>query len=606
MAWRIVSKCIVAGALSAGAVAVQTSPALACGGFFCSQAQAVNQAAERIIFSQNGDGTVTAVIQILYEGPAENFSWLLPISTVPEGDDIAVASDLAFTRLQQATNPSYRLTTRIEGECRLSSGFGGGGMAGSGFQGFPSAASGGSGGGGAGVTVAASGVVGAFEWTALELDPALDDPADAAITWLTENGYDVTPGAEALLGPYLADGNYLLALRLTKGSDAGSIRPIVLTYEAELPMIPIKLTAVAANENMGVMAWLLSDARAVPLNYGALELNEARLNWFNASSNYNDVVTAAANDAGGQGFVTEFAAESSALANVVWFEFEEATWQGIRTRTYASFGELFDTLYANYQGFDGFWDAIRASVTLPPDLAFQDFQACPNCYSSQLQFSPSAVFQAMEVNVIKPIRDVQELLDRRPYVTRLYSTLSAADMTLDPVFTSNPDLGGVSNIHTAERIIECNPDIDMSEANWRIELPQGSVIRGTPEDVGRWPSAVDSQPANLRVLRLSDSGSGAVLEDNKAKIDAQLSQYNGSVMSGVPMVDRTVDVPTTEEVAPVPGNLANDVVVVRESGCSVGLARLASPRFAGWSAAVLLLALAGVRWRVARARGRTS
>ena len=55
------------------------------------------------------------------------------------------------------------------------------------------------------------------------------------------------------------------------------------------------------------MTWLLSDARAVPMNYNALELNEARINWFNASSNYNDVVTAAANDAGGQGFVTEFA-----------------------------------------------------------------------------------------------------------------------------------------------------------------------------------------------------------------------------------------------------------------------------------------------------------
>src|SRR5262245_8397177 len=102
-----------AQAASFAAVGVATlalsTPARACGGFFCSQAQPVNQAAERIIFADNGDGTVTAVIQILYEGPSENFSWLLPISTVPQGDDIAVASDLAFTRLQAATNPSYRL-----------------------------------------------------------------------------------------------------------------------------------------------------------------------------------------------------------------------------------------------------------------------------------------------------------------------------------------------------------------------------------------------------------------------------------------------------------------------------------------------------------------
>src|SRR5688572_2935681 len=93
--------------------------ARACGGFFCSQTSPVNQAAERIVFADNGNGTVTAVIQILYQGPAENFSWVLPISTVPKsGESIAVASNLAFTRLQAATNPSYSLTLRVEGTCR--------------------------------------------------------------------------------------------------------------------------------------------------------------------------------------------------------------------------------------------------------------------------------------------------------------------------------------------------------------------------------------------------------------------------------------------------------------------------------------------------------
>jgi hypothetical protein len=577
MAWNILSKGVVVAALALGASAAWASPAQACGGFFCSQARPVNQAAERIIFSQNGDGTVTAVIQILYQGPSENFSWLLPISSVPTGDDIAVASDLAFVRLQQFTNPSYQLTTRVEGTCAPSRNFSGtGGGAGSGgssgFIATPQDSE------GSGVTVAASGVVGAFEWTALALDPALARPADAAITWLTKNGYDVTPGSDALLGPYLEDGNYLLALRLTKGSDTGSIRPIVLTYDAELPMIPIKLTAVAANENMGVMTWLLSDARAVPMNYGALELNEARVNWFNASSNYNDVVTAAANDAGGQGFVTEFAGNSRSLANVVWPSYEEQNWQQVRTATYGSFSELFETLYNSYQSYDGFWDAIRASVTLPQNVPFADFQACPNCYSANLQFSPSAVFAAIEASVIKPIRDVQELLDRRPYVTRLYSTLSAADMTVDPLFTTNPDLGDVSNVHSAERIIECNPDVDLSQANWRIELPQGDVVRGTPQDVGSWPNAFNDQPPNRRVLQLSSSGAGTVLADNSAAIGTQLVQYNDSVMSGVPMVDRMA--------APTPDT---GPTVVHDEGCSFGPGPLGPADVTGWGAAVLVV-----------------
>ena len=590
MAHNLVSRSIGAAVVAWTALTVSASPAHACGGFFCSQAQPVNQAAERIIFAKNGDGTVTAVIQILYEGPSEHFSWLLPISTVPEGDDIAVASDLAFARLQQATNPSYNLTTRIEGECLPTPATGGlGGSAGG--SGLPDSSAGGGANGPGGVTVAASGVVGAFEWTALALDANLERPADAAIAWLTDNGYDVTPGSDALLGPYLADGNYLLALRLTKGSDSGSIRPIVLTYDAELPMIPIKLTAVAANENMGVMAWLLSDTRAVPMNYSALELNEARINWFNAASNYNDVVIAAANDAGGQGFVTEFAAASSSLANSVWTTFEEQNWDSIRTGTYDSFGTLFDVVYGNYQSYDGFWDAIRASVPLPDGVPFQDFQACPNCYSQNLQFSPSAVFQAIEDDVIKPIRDVQQLLDRSPYVTRLYSTLSAAEMTLDPVFTWNPDLGDVKNLHSAERIIECNPSISASAASWRIELPQGGVIRGRPEDVGSWPSAVNTQPPNLRVLQLSTTGSGAVLADNSAQIAAQLTQYNDSVVSGNPMPDPTG--PSGDPTRPPSG----------DDGCSVTVVPL-TPHWVGWGSVALVLGLAGLRWG-RRARPRT-
>ncbi|MEO8178810.1 MAG: DUF2330 domain-containing protein [Deltaproteobacteria bacterium] len=613
MAQNLLSSSVVAGVLAFAASAVWSAPAQACGGFFCSQAQPVNQAAERIIFSQNGDGTVTAVIQILYEGPSENFSWLLPISSVPDGDDIAVASDLAFARLQQATNPAYNLTTRVEGTCapsRFANATAGSAPA------PQAAAPRDSQNAGSGVTVAASGVVGAFEWTALALDPALARPADAAITWLTSNGYDVTPGSDALLGPYLEDGNYLLALRLTKGSDTGSIRPIVLTYDADLPMIPIKLTAVAANENMGVMTWLLSDTRAVPMNYAALELNEARINWFNASSNYNDVVTAAADDAGGQGFVTEFAAASRTLADVVWPSSEEQNWQSLRAGTYRGFGELFDTLYSYYQGYDGFWDAIRASVTLPPAVSFADFQSCPNCYSADLRFSPSAVFAALEASVIKPIRDVQELLDRRPYVTRLYSTLSAGDMTVDPLFTSNPNLANVSNVHTAERIIECNPNIDLSQANWRIELPQGDVVRGSPEDVGNWPRAFNNQPPNRRVLQLSSSGAGTVLEDNQEAIGTQLAQYNDSVMSGVPMVDRMpTDMPSSGKpgsgmpgsAPPASGPLAgappsNEAMVVRDKGCSLGGAPVPPSSLIAW-AATALLACSRLRRRGAHTTG---
>jgi hypothetical protein len=517
---------VLSALLGLGAVVLTAREADACGGFFCSQTQPVNQAAERIIFAQNGNGTVTAVIQILYQGPSQNFSWLLPISTPPAPGDLQLASNLAFVRLQQATNPRYTLTTRVEGQCRTDRNipaptaaagppfFAGGSSAGAAEQDS--------------VTVVGQGVVGAFEWTALAFDPALPEPADAAVTWLTENGYDVTPGSEDLLGPYLQSGQYLLALKLTKGADAGSIRPIVLTYAGDLPAIPIKLTAVAANDDMGVMAWVSAPSRAIPFNYNALELNEARINWFTGASNYSDVVTAAADEAGGQGFVTEFAGGSGALANVVWSTDDESSWQRLRATQFQSFQDLFGTTYDGYQAYDGFWDAVRTTVTLPEGVTFEDFQLCPNCYTG-VSLQPAAYMRALEDNVIAPMRRVQQLIDGQPYLTRLYSTLSAREMTVDPVFNLNASLRDVSNVHTAERIIECNSSVTASEANWRIELPQGGVVRGTARDVGTWPAAAAEQPPNFRVLKLATEGAGVVVQDNSTAIASALESYNAGV-----------------------------------------------------------------------------
>jgi hypothetical protein len=525
---------LTASALILGGVALMPRQAEACGGFFCSQQQPVNQAAEGIIFADNGDGTITAVIQIMYEGPAENFSWLLPISTVPEAGDLAVASNLAFSRLQSATNPQFNLNVRVEGTCRSSSDFNEAAAAGPVSPEREScednallAGCGAS--GNDAVAVAASGVVGAFDWAVISVDPAVPDPAVPALEWLTDNGYDVTPEGAALVGPYLAEGMNLLALRLTKGSDTGSIRPIRLTYPAAAPMIPIKLTAVAANRDMGVMTWALAKTRAVPFNYNALELNEARVNWFNAASNYGDVVNEAANDAGGNGFVTEFAGPSALLADVVWPQTEESDWQSVRAATYSSFEEMLQAASGRYQGYDGFWDAVRRSVDLDEDLSPEDFRLCPWCYTDQVSFSPSEFFAAIEADVIEPLRSVQALIDAAPYTTRLYTTLSAEEMTIDPVFVFNPDLPDVNNIHQTDRVIECSSDVFEWEAPWRIDFPQGTTIRGNATNVGVWPLEVDEQPANFQVLVLANAGAGEVVEDNGELIGEMLGAYNDSL-----------------------------------------------------------------------------
>lgn len=524
MSGSILGKLLPLGALALGGL-LTTSPARACGGFFCSATNPVNQAAERIIFAKNNDATVTAVIEIQYQGPSTNFSWLLPISSVPMGDQIAVASNVAFQRLQQATNPQYNLTVRVEGTCDSRPPTRGGGLTAAGGPSINLGDSADDGSNG-GVTVEASGIVGSFEWTVISLDPKLTSPADAAVKWLGDNGYDVPSGAPGLLGPYLEDGLYLLALRLKKGADVGSIRPIVLTYDADKPMIPIKLTAVAANDDMGVLAWLLGDTRAVPQNYNSLELNEARINWFSASANYNQVVTQAADDAGGQGFVTEQAGPTSSLANAVWSSTDETEWERLQANAEADVS-LYSRALNSFMQFDGFWDVVAEHVALPEGVTIEQLKQCPYCMQNLP--TDSEFLSALETNVIQPVKLVQDLIEAHPQITRLYTTMSAAEMTVDPLFTFNPDLGAVDNIHTAERVVECSAGYYPEEAPWRIELPHGGVIRGTPTDVGNWPTSFASQPANRLITRQGESGAGKVLEDNSAEITADLANYSANV-----------------------------------------------------------------------------
>src|SRR5262245_35658829 len=73
-----------------------TSDASACGCFTPPDPSVpIVQAGERIAFAMSG-GTVTAHIQIQYQGTASDFGWLLPLPSVPTLD---LGTDELFTQL---------------------------------------------------------------------------------------------------------------------------------------------------------------------------------------------------------------------------------------------------------------------------------------------------------------------------------------------------------------------------------------------------------------------------------------------------------------------------------------------------------------------------
>jgi hypothetical protein len=531
-------------ALVAALAAIAYSPkAQACGGLFCNNQQTpVNQTAERIIFSKNDDGTVTAVVQIMYQGPSDEFAWVLPVPGAPEVD---VSSDVALNRLQSATNPVYRLTTRVEGECST----GGASI-------FPSdsantvveSANNASIAPGEEeddpVDVVSSGSIGPYNHTTISVEPGTPDPEDAAMEWLDTNGYNTTSLAPDLIRDYLDDGMNLLAVKLQKDSDSGNIRPIRITYDSELPMIPIKLTAVAANDDMGVMVWVLGQQRAIPTNYKTLELNQALINWFNPGATYNQIVNQAADEAGGQGFVTEFAGpvdepivnqgNETDLEQTIFTLDEASDWGSISGRSWEGReGQLLQESTA-FSNWDGYVAVVSDHVPLPSGTTPENFAQCPGCTNLVNQgdiqgFDPQTFIDQLYQRVVGPMEKTQDLVNAFPYMTRLYTTMSAGDMTLDPVFDFNAQLGDHPNIHDAERVIECAGTRSRSESPWSVELTDGSgYVYGT----GRtWPFSIDESgmPATRRIVQHQSMGDGTVVENNAPEIDDVVGEHNQEV-----------------------------------------------------------------------------
>ena len=528
--------------------------AQACGGTFCDTSSPVNQTAERIIFVDREDGTVTAVVEIQYQGTAEEFSWVLPVPGIP---DIGVSSVLALDRLQAATNPQYILNTEIEGRCA-------GDENNAAFDDFNNDADDDGGDFNNGVEVVGAGTVGPFDFEIISLDPQLDNPADVALLWLQDNGYEATLQVRDLLGPYLEDGMNLIGFRLTNGAGVDSIRPIMMTYDTEDPMIPIRPTGVAANDDMGVMVFNVAPARAVPSNYRHLVLNEAAINWFNPNSNYRDVVNLAADEAGGQGFVTEMAAPSSDFANTILSSSEQTVVDQFRALTG---GETpLSVIQASYafSNWDGYVDAFRLAWSGDEeDLEF--LISCPECLIGSPEseipgFDMATFLTAMDDFVLIPMEATQEALGSEAYLTRFFTTMSAFEMTKDPIFKVNADLPDVSNIHTNTRTVLCNSEVSQFDAPWRVSFDGVDIYgRGFA-----WPVGTDDLPANRRIEQLSAQGRPQVVTDNTQAIRRQI-----------------VAVGATDPRLPTGGSL--------EGGCSAASGK--SPVGNGEALAALLLGL---------------
>ncbi|MDX1747153.1 MAG: MYXO-CTERM sorting domain-containing protein, partial [Halobacteriales archaeon] len=254
----------------------------------------------------------------------------------------------------------------------------------------------------------------------------------------------------------------------------------------------------------------------------------------------------------GQGFVTEYAQPTDQLNVQIFTEVDEDNWETLQVTDYEGRQlDLLDRLVELYRvapnsgsvgpgapvtSWQGYEEAIEQAFSSMTAAEQDRIKECGSCVFDQGATFPEGLtsedlLTTFEDFVVAPMQETQELIDSSPYVTRLYTTMSASEMTLDPSFDYNPDLENVSNVHTAERIIECHTSITQSEAPWRAELPSGLVVRGEPGS-NSWPFQPGDDremPATISVQEVDTSGPGEIVRDNIEDIRVVLDRHNAAI-----------------------------------------------------------------------------
>ncbi|MES1172185.1 MAG: DUF2330 domain-containing protein [Bacteroidota bacterium] len=597
--------------------------AAACGGLFCNSRPPdpfaplpVAQTGENVVFAiekdpAGGATTLVAHIQILYAGDAAKFSWVVPVDAAPE---LSVGTDRLFSALASVTQPRFTSQSITDGQCipppmvttdrgamPSAPPSGAPGQADAGFAPNPMAPE---------VVVTFQGAVGPFDAAVIQST----DPM-ALKKWLMDNGYIVSDQAAALIDGYVRDGKYFVALKLLNGVAVRAIQPIVLTFKGTEPCVPLRLTAIAANPDMPVRMWILADRRAVPKNFLELKIDDARIDWLAGGSNYNALVTQAANEAGGNAFVTEYAGSAKIGARALWFEgqFNVAALQAAMTppnyvQVLTAQGLANDTqtlpLLAKHIPMPA---AVKAM-----GIADAQFYGNLSFYWSQYAFPPFdlvALTTDITDKIIEPRRIAQAMIDGHPYLTRLNTFISPEEMNVDPLFIINKDLPDVSSVHTAVFRTMCGTmQFTACNAPVRLELPDGRMawIRSGLPGTTCTPRGYDvawlqKLPAADVAWQREDVGEGTRKLDNTATIEAGLLLNNRAY----PAEQKMFPLPSQGPGKSVTGDPARPDPVASDSGmgCACGVAR--APLVGSLFGAVAAVALGAASVLRRRRRGRS-
>ncbi|MFT6396981.1 MAG: hypothetical protein ACJAYU_001725 [Bradymonadia bacterium] len=394
----LLARILVVASATLAVFLMDVSPVAACGCFHPPEPEdfddefAVNQAAEQIIF-EVGEGTITAHVLIQYAGDPAAFAWMVPVPSAPE---LALSHSGVFSWLNDATAPStdwnsvnqcpasaYNCRRHRAEQCPPSPDDPNVQDAGTWVDADAFADS------EPGPTEPPVEVVSREQVGSYDTVVFAAEEADLAIGWLQDEGFIVNDTMTPFMQPYLDAGMLFLASRLIPGAGVEEIRPLRMTFVADNPMIPLQLTAIAADPHLTVTSYVVGDSTFEPTAQPIVGVDPSQFAVDAAGrTNYPMLLSRTIDDAGGAAFVVEY---SGAMPR-------------------ASLGDT--------------------------ECCGQGFDLCAAGTDGRCQ-CPLDDWDQEDCSEVPDLADLAEGIERvalYPYVTRLTTRLSPHEMTFDPVF----------------------------------------------------------------------------------------------------------------------------------------------------------------------------
>jgi hypothetical protein len=268
MTSTIVSRLKTTAAVAA-ALAALVGPAAAFCGFYVAMADSkLFNKSSKVVLARDGNTTAITMASD-YQGDAKEFALVIPVPTFIERKQIGVVDMKTIDQLDAYTAP--RLVEYHDPDpCapiiayRAASA----GAVPTSMPVQPAAADGRY----AGVTVEASYDVGEYDVSILSAKES-----DGLVNFLTDNGYKIPAGAEAVLGSYIKQNMrfFIAKVNLTRMELLGHayLRPLQVRYETAKFMLPLRLGTVNASGPQDLIIYALTkNGRVETSNYRTVKV----------------------------------------------------------------------------------------------------------------------------------------------------------------------------------------------------------------------------------------------------------------------------------------------------------------------------------------------